>query len=90
MRVDKKIWYSPWNCKRACNHTIAANREKHNEVIWVSYCNIHSVYKASICVNSRRICLWSYHNFQDATDARRDAEMQYLWKYVEYDSSDEI
>lgn len=90
MRVDKNSWYSPWNCKRSCNHTVAANRKKHNEVVWVSYSERNKTYVAGITIKNRHINLWYYHNFQDAANARRDAEMQYLWKYIEYNSSDAI
>jgi len=88
MRIDKSLWYYPQNCKRSCNHTVAANRRIHNEVVWVTYLEKKNYYIAGIMIKWKRINLWTYYNFQDAADARREAELKYLWKYIEYSSSD--
>ncbi len=62
-----------------CNYTIPINNT--SGVKGVSYCNTHNVWKARITANNIIYNLGSYHNFEDAVEARKEAENKYHREY---------
>lgn len=80
-RKDNNLGYFPDNCRWVDGFTQAYNKRMYRSnssgVIGVNWVERDNKWQARISVNGERISLGSFHNFEDAVEARKEAELKY-------------
>ncbi len=76
-RIDNNWNYSPENCKRSTIYEQAWNRRNNNKDVWVCRDKEFDKRAASINIDRKRINLWRFINYQEAVNARKEAEIKY-------------
>lgn len=84
-RINSDLWYHKENCRWADNHLQASNRRINNLYVWVNQRKDKKTktWESRITINNNAYRLWYFKTQEEAYKARRDAELFYLWHYIE-------
>jgi len=75
-RIDNNLWYNPENCKRSNVYEQSRNKRNSNTIVGVSYDKSKNKYVSYISVG-RYIILWRFAIYEEAVEARKNAEIEY-------------
>lgn len=76
-RIDNNWNYCKENCRRASRYEQQSNIRCNKEVVWVYFFKNSNRYISTIGVKWKKIHLWTFKTIEEATLARKNAEIKY-------------
>jgi len=77
-RIDNNWNYEPSNCKWSSKHEQNSNKRNNNNIVWVSWNKQKQKRVSRISIKWKNINLWSFVNYQDAVNCRKNWEIIYI------------